>query len=282
MYNLLLGLGAAALAFLIGYLAAGWVAGLVPAVLAFGIVYFLLARRSMRAFEAIAKDAMSRVQTGNADGARAHLLTALPLRKWQFLIEPQVHGQVGQLDYMQAVGLVMQRQLTAADAKFAEAVTSLEKSWSRDWRSRAMLGVVHARKGRTDEAIAVFEAATGGGGSEPLYWGQYAWALSEAKRRDQALAVIGRGLAELKGNKSLVAVQEALSNRKRPDFGAAFGETWYQLFPDQMSQEQLAALYEQTTGKKVPAGARFGAPGPGEKAANGPIRPPKTFPMPRR
>ncbi len=282
MYNLLLGLGAAGLAFLVGTLAASWVAGLIPAVLAFGIVYFLLARRSTQALEAIAKDAMAMLQGGNADGARAHLLTALPIGKWQFLIEPQVHGQVGQLDYMQAVGLVMQRQLTGADAKFADAVTSLEKSWSRDWRSRAMLGIVHARKGRTDEAVAVFEAATSGGSGEPLFWGQYAWVLSEAKRRDQALAVIGRGLGEVKGNKALVAIQEALSNRKRPDFGAAFGETWYQLFPDQMSQEQLAALYEQTTGKKVPAGARFGAPGPGEKSANGPIRPPKTFPMPRR
>ena len=274
MYNLLLAGAAAAVAFLIGLAAAGWVAGIVPALLAFVVAFLLLARRTNKQVEALAASAMARLQAGDAAGARATLESGLPLGRWQVLVEAQLYGQIGQLDAMQAVGLLMQRQLTAADAAFESAAGALARSWSRDWRSRAMLGVVHQRRGRHAEAVAVLEEASAAGSGEPLFWGFYAWVLNEARERDRALAVIGRGLAANAGNKALVAIQEALSNRRRPDFGAAFGDPWYQVFPDQMSQEQLVALYEQSTGKKVPPGARIGAPGP--------VRPGKTPPPPRR
>ena len=166
----------------------------------------------------------------------------------------------------------MQRQLTASQAKFAEARENLEKSWSRDWRSRATLGIVQHRAGDADAAIAAFEAASGAGSAEPIFWGLYTFVLNEAKKRDQAMLVVGRGLEACKGNAPLLQIREALSNKRRPDFKAAFGELWFQFFPDDMSPEQIMAMQAAATGQTPPTAPRGGPRG----------RPPKTWPAPRR
>jgi tetratricopeptide (TPR) repeat protein len=284
MFNLLISLGALLLGYTAGHLSVDWTAGLLTGIFAFGVTMFLLWRRTSRQLEAVALGAQTKLQTGDVQGARAALEAGMELGRWQFLVREQLHGQLGQLHAMEAVGVLMQGKRPQAMQGFEAAREHLEKSWSRDWTSRSTLGVVLQRLGRRDESIAVFEAASGPASGEPLFWGLYAWVLHEGQERDKALAVIGRGLAENKGNGPLIAVQEALSNKRRPDFGAAFGERWYQLFPDQMSQEQLIAMYEQTTGKKVPPGARVGPPGAGPQGGGprGPVRPPKTYPMPRR
>jgi tetratricopeptide (TPR) repeat protein len=282
MKNLLLAGAAAVAGYIAGHLSVGWSAGLFTGLFAFAVVTFLLWRATSKKLEAIGLAAQARMQAGDVDGARAVLVEGLALGKEQVLVAEQLQGQIGQLDLMQAVGLLMQRKTSEGRARLEAARDALEKSWSRDWRSRALLGVVLQRLGKHDDAVVAFEAASGPGGSEALFWGMYAWALNEAQKRETALAVVGRGLAECKGNAALTSVQEALSNRKRPDFGAAFGDAWYQMFPDQMSQEQLIAMYEQSTGKKVPPGARIGVPGADPGGPRGPARPPKTYPMPRR
>jgi hypothetical protein len=273
MYNVLIALGAALAAYLLGWLVAGWAAGFIPAVIALFGVFFVLSRRTMKQVEAIAQQAMAHMQAGKVDEARESLRSALPLGKWQFLVAEQIHGQIGALDYMQAVGLKMQRQLSASQAKFAEARANLEKSWSRDWRSRATLGLVLHRAGDADGAVAAFEGASSAGSGEPIYWGLYTFVLSEAKKREQAMLVVGRGLEACKGNAPLLAIREALSNKRRPDFKGAFGELWFQFFPDDMSPEQIMAMQAAATGQTPPTGPRPGAP-------RG--RPPKTWPAPRR
>jgi tetratricopeptide (TPR) repeat protein len=273
MYNVAISFGAAVAGYVLGWLVAGWLAGFIPAILAFAAVFILLGRRTMQQVEAVAREAMADMQAGRADAAKQRLLAAIPLGRWQFLVAEQLYGQVGMIDYMQAVGLKMQRQLTPAAARLAEARSHLEKSWTRDWRARAALAIVHHREGRVDDAVKVFEGASGGGAAEPMFWGLWAHVLNEAKRRDEALKVVGRGLEQNKGSAPLVEVQEALSNRKRPAFKKAFGEAWFQYFPDDMSQEELIAMHTAATGKPPP-----GAPGGG--APKG--RSPKTWPMPRR
>ncbi len=175
----------------------------------------------------------------------------------------------------------MQGKPLDARARWESASDALAKAMTRDTASQTTRGIVQHRLGRTDEAVATMEAASGSAG-DPFFWGVYAYILNDSQKREHALAVVGRGLGEHKGNSALTTVQEALSNKRKPDFGAAFGERWFQLFPDQMSQEQLRAMYEQTTGKKVPPGAHIGPPGAGAKGPRGPVRPPKTYPMPRR
>jgi tetratricopeptide (TPR) repeat protein len=271
MYNLLIALGASVAAYALGAFVAGWAAGFIPGILALVVTFFMLSRRTMRQMEAVAQAAMAHMQAGRVDEARNALLAALPLGKWQFLVEQQIHGQVGSLDYMQAVGLKMQRQLTASQARMQEARERLEKSWTRDWRSRALLGLVHHRLGEADAAIAAFEGASAAGSGEPIFWGLYTHVLNEARKRDQALLVAGRGLESCKNNAALLQVRESLSNKRRPDFKNAFGEAWFQFFPDDMTPEQIMAMQAAANAPGAPSSAH---------APRG--RPPKTWPAPRR
>jgi hypothetical protein len=109
MYNILIAVGAAVVAYAAGAWAAGWLAGFIPALLALVVVWLVLSRRTGQQVEAIVKEAMVALQAGKIDEARTRLESALPLGKWQILVAEQVHGQIGSLDYMQAVGHVMQR-----------------------------------------------------------------------------------------------------------------------------------------------------------------------------
>lgn len=262
MYNLVLAIGAGSVGYAIGAAVAGWIAGFVPALLALGVAYVLLARRTGRRVEAVFAGAMVHMQAGKLDAARIAMESALPLGKWQFLVAPQIHSQIGSLDYLEGVGMMVQRQPKAAAAKFASARAHLEQAWSRDWRGRTLLACVHHREGRVDDALKALERASGAGKGETLFWGVYVYVLNEAKKRDEALQVVGRGLKESPDSKVLKELQEAMSNKRRPDM-KAFGDSWYQFFPDQVPQEVLMKQQQQM-------------------AANRKGLSPKTWPQPRR
>lgn len=260
MYNLLIAGGAAVVGYLLGFFVGGsWIVGFLPSLLAFGLTWFFLARRTGKQVEALFQRAMGVLQAGKIDEARAVLESGMPLAKWQILVKEQIHSQIGSIDYLQAVGHHLQKQHGAAKTRFTTAQEHLEKSWSRDWRARATLAVIHHRLGKPDDAVKVLEAASGAGSSEPLFWGIYTHILNEAKRRDEALKVLGRGIEANKDNKPLKELQEALANKRRPDM-KVMGEPWFQMFPEDIPRERLMEMQ-------------------GIKAQP---RPQKTYPMPRR
>lgn len=243
MYNFLIAQGIAVVAFLLGLWAGGWVAGLVPALFAFTLAFFLLMRRSGRQLQPLLMQAQAEAQNQQFDAARATLRTALPLGKWQFLVEEQVHMQLGALDYLQAVMLTMQRQQGAAAAPLQSAREHLEKaspsgwrSWLLGWQPRAMLACVRWRQGDQDGAVKLLADTAGAPRTEPVFWALYAWMLNELKRREEALGVLATGLKNHANNGPLTEMRDALANKKRPKM-IAFGEGWYQFFPEAMADD---------------------------------------------
>ena len=280
MYNLAIALGSSTVVFVIGALASTWIAGFIPALITLGVVYFLLARRSGKQVEAIFMRAMALLQSGQVDDGRETILSALPLAKWQFLIKEQVHSQLGQLDYQQACGSLLEHKYTRdtakktiGDGKLGEALDHLQLAWSRDWRAQTVRALCLHRLGRSDEVKAVMERAGGGGSSDVLYWGVWAWILNEHKQRDEALQIIGKGLVAIPKAKALLAMQEAFSNKRRPDM-TVFGEAWYGFMPDEIPKERLMEMAQAQA-------AANGQPVPQQpQQRRGP--PPKTWPAPRR
>lgn len=286
MYNLLIALAIGAAGFSLGALSGDWYYGLFPSMLAFGIAYFLLARRSTKQLEAISMEIQSDFQKLQAEmeklaskpptsmrqakalqtqakgmqdqaveAALEKFASALPLGKWQFLIERQIRSQMGALEY--------------ARQDFVAAREHLERAWVRNWQAMAMLACIDVRDGDTAAALARFEKAQLLGKRESLMWAVYIFVLLEAKDRDGAMQAIAEARKILPESDSLKALQQAIANDKMGRFkwDRTFGQAWYQFFPEQ-------AVNAQRPGGP---GAPSGAPRP-----PGHLRGGKTFPHPRR
>lgn len=230
MYNLLISLGIALVAYGLGAFVAGWLGGILPAVFALAIAYFLLARRTGKQLEAIMNEATAAFEKGKIERGRKLLESGFPLAKWQFLIAEQIHAQLGAIDYLQR--------------RFGSARTHLEKAWSRNWMSQAMLACLEHREGHDDKALAIFEKATGPGGSDPTFWALYAWIAHESGDKDKALVVLNQGLQKNEGSEALSRFADAVRNKKRikPDkLFSAFAPAWYQFFPEHVNKAQMMA-----------------------------------------
>ena len=268
MYNLLIALAIGAVAYAIGAVVAGtWIAGFVPAIIGSAAAYFLLARRTGQQFEAIMGEAMAHLQAKMPsaqhspsaqrrvlDEARELIKKGFPLGKWQFLVGEQIHAQLGGLYYMQR--------------EFNEARPHLEKTWSRDWRSRSMLAAVDYRQGHTEQALAALQKLSGPGAQDPTCWLIYAVIAHRAGKDDVALKAISEGISKNPGSDNLKVIADQLRN-KRPLTPELFGEAWLQFFPED-AQRVLSANPELAArlGAAPPPQAQQGANRPWEPTPN--------------
>ena len=255
MYNLAIAIGIAAAAFLLGWAGGNtWVAGFIPAFLALIISYVLLARRTGQQLEAIMRRAMAEFESLKPEKlvavyqktrsekavqearnevllkVRGILNEGFALERWQFLVGAQLHAQIGALDYM--------------DQDYASARVHLEKAWSRNWMSSVQLAAIDWREDKKTEALARLEKATGPGEKEALFWGVYAWMAAENGDRGKALTIVSEGLKKVPNNKGLSELADALRNDKKIQV-SAFGDAWYQFFPEHLSDAQKRAMAEQ-------------------------------------
>lgn len=248
MYNLLISIAVGIVLFVVtGLIGGNWLAGIIPALLGLGIVYFLLARRSGQQLQAIMERAMAEfqaleghpqprtqreanklmaLQKEKIAKGRAIMEEGFKLSRWQFLVDQQIHAQIGAIEYMQQ--------------NYDTAREHLEKAWSRHWQAQAMLACMDFRDKKIDEALTRMEGADGAGGSDALFWGIYAWIACKGGQRDRALSVLSAGIKKHEGSAALKGMQKALANKK-PVRMDAFAPGWYQFFPEDMPQARQAA-----------------------------------------
>jgi tetratricopeptide (TPR) repeat protein len=214
MYNLLISIAATVIAFLAAYfsLPIKWYSALIPALIAGPLVYFLLARRSLKQLEAIVMDAQKEFIAKHMETGLAKLNDAFKLAPWQFLVAAQVHSQIGSILYM------LQR--------FDEAKPHLEKSFVRIGQARAMLGALLYREKNYDGMTKVFEEATSYNKKDGLLWSVYAWCLDKSGKPDSARAVLTRGIAESPSDEKMKANLLALANKDRMKM-KAYGQEWW-------------------------------------------------------
>jgi len=228
MYNLLISIGIALVAFAVGALVmSSPVAGIVPALLALVAAYFFLARRTYKQIEGVAQEAMGLLQSAqqdpsSIDKASALISAALPMAKWQFLVGSQLHGQLGQLAYMKS----NMRQ----SKDFSDAKGHLVQSWTRDWLSQTILAVILFKEKQSTEALERLEGAKSGGSNQALYWGIYAWIAKASGDVDRCLAVLKEGLDANKEHPGLIQFRDAAANGSALPI-QAFSPQWFQFFP---------------------------------------------------
>jgi len=223
MYNLLISLGVGILVTL-GIRAAGfsvW-AGLIPGVLAFFITFILLARwvakrvqvlmesvqREFAGQPATQKEALARV-----DRAVKTLEQGLVYDKWQLMVGPEIHAQIGMLKYM------------AKDLDGAKP--HLQKASPRNYMAKALEGALHYQRKDFTAMTGAFEAAVKTGKKESVVWAAYAWCLLQIKEKDKAQQVLARAVQTNPTDEKLKASLSQLQNDKRLKM-KPYEPTWWQ------------------------------------------------------
>ncbi len=205
------------LTFGIGAFFGGWWYGIIPGVIAFGIAYVILARRTMNQVQSIVTRAQKQMQSRNIDRGIEILEDAFSLSKWQFFVEAQIHAQIGSVLYM--------------DQRFDEAEPHLKKAFKKNWVARAMLGTLYYKRKKFDEMQEVFDEAVKANKKESLLWNLYAYCMWKSGQKDEAIDVLNRGVDKLDGEdrteKNLDRLKNGRSMKMRN-----WGHQWYQFHLD--------------------------------------------------
>ena len=213
----------------------GWVGSILPGILALGVAYFLLARRTWKQLEALMGTVQKELMTQppRIDKAVATLQGGFALAPWQFLVASQLHAQIGTLEYVRE--------------QYAKAQPHLEKAFSRAGSARAMLALVYWRKKDLASMRRIFESATKDNKKQGILFATWAWVEEKEGRHDEAIAILARGLKANPSDEKLKAAAQTLQNDKRLKLGKLYGEEWFQF--------RLEAIPPQMIG---PAGGRGG------------------------
>lgn len=216
MYNLLISIaiGAAAGTALALGTDFGLVAAVFPGVLAASVAYFVLARRTWKKLEQLFETVQKEVTSRKLDKAVQTLQGGFPLAPWQFMVGAQLHSNIGILLYVQD-------QMDAA-------LPHLEKSFTRNWIARGMLGAARYRKRDLAGMKKVFEDAVRANKKEGVLWSLYAWILEKEGDHEEAIRVLGRGASANAKDEKLKASLQTLQNGKKLKLGKVYGEQWFQ------------------------------------------------------
>ena len=223
MINLLLGL-VAGVVIAVAITLSGFplVAGIIPGTLVFIGAYIGLAFRTGKKLQAVVKDVQAELSSigGNqkeakvkADKSIKMLEAALPLARWQFLIEGEVQSQIGMIKFLF-------KDHDGAMAAFA-------KSSSRNYLTRAFAASVHYQRQKFDLMEKAFEDAVKSGKKDGMVWAAYAWCLQQQKKDDEALKVLARAVEANPSDEKLKSGLTALQNGKKLKM-KAWEPMWWQ------------------------------------------------------
>jgi tetratricopeptide (TPR) repeat protein len=224
MINLLISL-AAGLVVMILVKVSGFslVAGIVPGTIVFLVTIVLLGRRSFMQLKAVmdavqadlsSMTANRKEQLAKADKAVKRLEAALPLGRWQFLIDGEIHSQIGMIKHL--------------FKDFDGALGSFKKASQRNYFAKAMQAAIYFQKKDFPAMSKTFEEAVKHGTKESLMWAAYAWCLLQNKENDQAVRVLSRGVEANPNDEKLKKALTALQNDKKLKM-SPWEPMWWQL-----------------------------------------------------
>jgi tetratricopeptide (TPR) repeat protein len=219
LYALVAGLVVSVLVKLFGF---SLIAGIIPGTLVFLGVYVVLARRTFvkvqqimeqvkKEFEAMPPN--PKEQKVRAEKAIKLLEGALPLGKQQFLVESELHAQIGMIHHL----------FKNSDA----ALASFAKTQPRSYLARAMQAAIYFQRKDFDAMRRAFEDAVKHGKKDGMVWAAYAWCLQANKDVDGALKVLARSVAENPSDEKLKNALTALQNDKKLKM-KAWEPAWWQ------------------------------------------------------
>ena len=198
-------------------------AGVIPGTIVLLGVMVILGRRSFVKLQNVMQQVQTELssltqnqkeQKVKVEKAIKLLEGALPLGKWQFMVEGEIWGQIGTIKYV------------FKDVEGAQ--TAFKKSSKRNWLAQTMQAAIAFQKKDQESMIASFEEAVKSGKKEGLPWASYAWCLQQLKQGDKALKVMVRAVEANPSDEKLKNGLTALQNDKKLKM-KAWEPMWWQL-----------------------------------------------------
>ena len=172
----------------------------------------LLMRRAGKKVMPLVEEAQRHMQGGRKELALKSLRDGLQFKNWQPMLEGQLRTQIGAILY--------------ASGDLDGAIAELQKASRRPWESPAFLACAHFRKKSPDEPmVKAFESAVKTGAKDSLAWTVYAWCLNARGKKEDALAVLKRGLEKNPGDQRIQANIELVQGGKKLKV-APYGDRW--------------------------------------------------------
>ena len=222
MYNILIAIGLGLLTYGVVAVALHPIGAVIPAAGVFLVAIFLLSRRTSRLVEAELRKLPQMLQARRIDEAKAHLdAVRQQYGRWQILLDGQLEAQVGMIDYIQM--------------KFDEALPRLQKGTFQNWTAWAAIGCIHWRRDRREKAWEAFEKAASTAPKEAIVYAMWAQLLVKAGERNEAVAVLARGLEAMPDSDFLKGLHKRVANKKKVDV-KSFPQTYYQFWPEEFAK----------------------------------------------
>jgi tetratricopeptide (TPR) repeat protein len=198
-------------------------AGIIPGTIVLLGTMVFLGRRSFMQLQAVSQAVQAELQGMNQnkkeqqvrfEKAVKMLESALPLGKWQFLVEGEIYGQIGMIKHL--------------FKDYDGALAAFQKSSQRNYIAKAMQAAIYFMKKDFGSMQKSFEDAVKHGNKEGLMWAAYAWCLIQNKDNDSALRVLSRGVEQNPNDEKLKKALTALQNDKRLKM-SPWEPMWWQL-----------------------------------------------------
>jgi predicted Zn-dependent protease len=165
------------------------------------------------------------LEARRVDDAKALLLDVQSkYGRWQILLGGQMEAQIGMIDYLQM--------------KFDDALPRLQKGTFQNWAAWLAIGCIHWRRDRRKEAWAAFEKAASNGSKEAIVWAIWAERLVKAGKRNEAVAVVAKGLEAVPKSDFLKALKKRIANKKKLD-NKMFPDAYFQFWPEEFAKHYV-------------------------------------------
>ncbi len=175
-------------------------------------IFMLLSRQVSNKVAPFLEQAQRQIQAGNVPQAVQSFEKALAYKNWQFFLEKQLFTQIGILHY------------GASDEK--KAVEYLEQGYPKVSETPLILGVIQYRQRKLDEARQTLEYGIKFNKKSAILYNVLAWMLAKEGQRDEAIAVLTRGMKALKSHEATADNLDRLRNGKKMNM-KALGQHWY-------------------------------------------------------
>jgi len=227
---LLISLGGALLAGAAAGVVFGWVGAILPAVVAFVALFFLLGRRVNQQLEQGLLAVQREIQKGPAHIPAAVAALQELKRRFgfmQFFASSSIDGQIGTVLFLQQ--------------KHDEARPYLERAFVRVWHAKLMLAVLLFKKKEFAAIDEVLEKTAKYTPKQGLLYSTWAWMHWKSGHEARALEILNKGRTAL-GDADAVLNQNqlALQNGHKMKM-KGYGQVWYQFGLEQHPLERRAA-----------------------------------------